>query len=529
MSDTTQPTTTTTTTTEQPQQEEQLFRPIKQDIENENLPTIVESMCMNCGENGETRLLFTIIPHFKEIILVGFECPHCGYRNQEVQFGGKVAEQGVNFRLDVQNEKDLNRQIVKSDSATVRIPEIDFEVPAITQKGTLNTLEGLLTRAMDDLMEQQPVRRVMDPESAEKIEKFVQELRERCLEFSHGAYTVILDDPAGNSNIENLCAPQEDPQIKVRHYWRTKEENLALGLGMTTEDWERELERQQREGGDVGSPLGASSSSSSENNNGDERRGTYKSNSLISTQEEAERFEQKMGVHVTDERDILVFHENCYNCGRSGECKMVETNIPHFKKIILMAFACDHCGYKTNEIKAGGAISEHGTRITLKVTNPEDMSRDLLKSETASVHIPEIELHITEGSMGGRFTTIEGLLEALRDQLTNMNQFKLGDSSLNMDREKQSQFLDTLQQLETGTVPFTFIVDDPVSNSYVQNLYAPDPDPNMTVETYTRSWEQDEDLGLHQMKVDNYGAEEATTTTLAAATDEATTTTTTSD
>lgn len=43
-----------------------------------------------------------------------------------------------------------------------------------------------------------------------------------------------------------------------------------------------------------------------------------------------------------------------------------------------------------------------------------------------------------------------------------------------------------------------------MANSYLQNLYAPDPDPNMTIEVYDRTWEQNEELGLNDMKVENY-------------------------
>lgn len=57
--------------------------------------------------------------------------------------------------------------------------------------------------------------------------------------------------------------------------------------------------------------------------------------------------------------------------------------------------------------------------------------------------------------------------------------------------------------------PFTLIIDDPLANSYVQNLYAPDPDPNMTVELYDRSWDQNEELGLNDIKVENYAEDEA--------------------
>jgi zinc finger protein len=48
--------------------------------------------------------------------------------------------------------------------------------------------------------------------------------------------------------------------------------------------------------------------------------------------------------------------------------------------------------------------------------------------------------------------------------------------------------------------PFTLILDDPLANSYVQNLYAPDPDPNMEIELYDRTWEKDEDIGLNDME-----------------------------
>ena len=57
--------------------------------------------------------------------------------------------------------------------------------------------------------------------------------------------------------------------------------------------------------------------------------------------------------------------------------------------------------------------------------------------------------------------------------------------------------------------PFTLILDDPLANSYLQNLYAPDPDPSMVIELYDRSWEQNEDLGLNDMKVEGYEQDDA--------------------
>jgi hypothetical protein len=44
-----------------------------------------------------------------------------------------------------------------------------------------------------------------------------------------------------------------------------------------------------------------------------------------------------------------------------------------------MSTNCDHCGYRDNEVKSGAAISEKGKRITLRVEDSEDLSRDILK------------------------------------------------------------------------------------------------------------------------------------------------------
>ncbi len=43
-------------------------------------------------------------------------------------------------------------------------------------------------------------------------------------------YVQIIDDPSGNSFIENPFAPQKDTALTVTHYKRTPEQNAALGI-----------------------------------------------------------------------------------------------------------------------------------------------------------------------------------------------------------------------------------------------------------------------------------------------------------
>jgi hypothetical protein len=56
-----------------------------------------------------------------------------------------------------------------------------------------------------------------------------------------------------------------------------------------------------------------------------------------------------------------------------------------------MSTNCHDCGYRDNEVKTGGAISDKGRRTILKVEDSEDLSRDILKvrSQHPSSTIPD--------------------------------------------------------------------------------------------------------------------------------------------
>jgi zinc finger protein len=89
----------------------------------------VESLCMNCHENGITRLLLTKIPFFKEIVIMSFECEHCGLRNNEIQSAGEIQQKAAKYAFKVENEADLQRQVVKTDLCSFKIEELDLEIP----------------------------------------------------------------------------------------------------------------------------------------------------------------------------------------------------------------------------------------------------------------------------------------------------------------------------------------------------------------------------------------------------------------
>lgn len=203
-----------------------------------------------------------------------------------------------------------------------------------------------------------------------------------------------------------------------------------------------------------------------------------------------------------DPESVYTFNSNCHNCHAPCDTKMHVMNIPHFKEVIIMASTCDSCGYKTNEVRSGGAISDHGSRLTLKLADADDLNRDVLKSESCKVLIPEFDVDITLNAIGGRFTTVEGLLRQIIDELSEKIPFYTGDSATEAQKAALDRLLTNIESVISGSTPCTLILDDPLSNSYIQNLYAPDPDPRLEISVYTRSDEQNEEFGLNDMKVD---------------------------
>ena len=422
-----------------------IYRDINADDDDPEI-TEIESLCMSCEEQGTTRLFLTKIPFYKEIIIMSFDCPHCGFQENEVKPGADIHEKGIRMTLKVDGVKMLNRQIVKQGSAMFRIEELDFEAPPFTSKGSLTNVEGLFETAITGLQQQQPIRKVMQPDLAAKIKDAIKELKK--YKSGEVPFTLILEDVSGNSYIENPFSPKDDPALKVEYFIRTREQDLSLGI------------------------------------------------------QAPEKEEKEVAGQLNTVDEVLEFPSNCASCQTPTPMKMKVVDIPHFKEVVIMASSCDACGFKSNEVKAGGAIEEFGTKITFEMTDKTDLTRDVLASASCQISISDFDLELNHCSMGGRFTTLEGLLVNMCDQLGMINPFAFGDSSTAENKIKK--LVEKIDKVISGDLFITIVLDDPIGNSYLQNIYAPDTDPNLTVEKYKRTEEQDLEHGISDMQTENY-------------------------
>lgn len=413
------------------------MEPLFLEIGNDQPVTEMESLCMSCHENGTTRMMLTKIPHFKEIFVSSFSCPHCGNRNNSIQFVHELSDLGSKITLSCSQPTDFNRQVVVTEFCTVSLVEIDLELPPVASKTTLTTVEGILDSCIADLDQ---IKQLNQDASQEFLDKLTTVI-EKLVEFKKGnvAFTLKLDDPSGNSYIQKYSEP-EDPAITVEQYERTAGMMEKFGFAQPS-----------------------------------------------NTAEEL------------DDR-LNIFGTICSNCGVGCDTRMCTVDIPHFKELLIMSTKCEACGFVSNEVKSGGAIPDKGRKITFHLTSEADLSRDFLKSDSCTLEVPEIDLKIMHGTLGSQFTTIEGILLEIQRDLEQRIPFVVGDSAENSSDNRIKQLADKIKLILAGQLPCTIVLDDPLGNSYIQNLYAPDEDPEMLVEDYERTFEQNEIFGLNDIQ-----------------------------
>ncbi len=355
--------------------------------------------------------------------------------------------------------------MVKNDPAIFKIEDLDLEMPS--GHGQLTNIEGIMSKILVELEADQPQRKKDNFPLYEALDAVIQKLTKMI----HGCafpFSVSLDDPSGNSLIEPSPSDKGAKYIRT-DYPRTHAQNVLLGLAADE--------------GEDGAP---------------------------------EAPDALDGVDIVDGQ-IYEIQSLCPGCSKDCTINIKKVNIPHFKEVIIMSTVCEHCGYTTREVKTGGEIPEKGQRITLRVVNAADLSRDILKSETAVLKSPELGLEVQPGTLGGRFTTVEGLLTQVRDQLHGQifdmgsrnggsegESLAAGDSMPTDSKQRWDEFFAKLDQAIEAHFHYSIVLEDPLANSYVQSLAEEGDDPQMSSVYYERTEEEIDDLGLNHMKTQGY-------------------------
>ena len=131
--------------------------------------------------------------------------------------------------------------------------------------------------------------------------------------------------------------------------------------------------------------------------------------------------------------------------------------IPYVGKILIVSVKCKKCGFRHTDVfnvEQGKPI-----RISYKVDNIVDLSAKVVRSGTATIRIPELNLMIEPGPLSqGEITTIEGYILRFMDML---------DLICSEDERVREELKQKLKLALEGKLHFTFIIEDPFGNSSI--------------------------------------------------------------
>jgi len=157
---------------------------------------------------------------------------------------------------------------------------------------------------------------------------------------------------------------------------------------------------------------------------------------------------------------VYVFYSRCPICGHGKmEVRETEYELPRVGPTILVSRYCPACGFKRREIIP--LIFKPRKRIYLRVEGQQDFRVKIIRSNMASIEIPELGVMINPGIDAPMYlTNVEGLLERIRDAVTSMHVL------LEPDEARGIQVIMKVLD-EAGNSVFTVIIDDVAGISQV--------------------------------------------------------------
>ena len=153
--------------------------------------------CPACSIEGEAKSIMKEIeiPHFGKVMETTIQCPSCGFKHSDII----ALEQNdpAKYVLKI-NKNTLTVRVVRSQSATVSIPEIGVKVePGPKSEGYVTNVEGILNRFEDAV--KKALNLFDDDESQINGKNILAKIEE--LKNGDETATLIIQDPFGQSNI----------------------------------------------------------------------------------------------------------------------------------------------------------------------------------------------------------------------------------------------------------------------------------------------------------------------------------------
>jgi zinc finger protein len=135
------------------------------------------------------------ITYFGKVFLFSMDCSNCGFFKADVETENSGKPMKITY--DITKEDDMKVRVIKSSSATVKIPRITTIEPGAASNGYVTNIEGILNRVKTQI---EKVRdEAEDKADRTKAKNLLKKLRK--IMWGEESITITIEDPNGNSAI----------------------------------------------------------------------------------------------------------------------------------------------------------------------------------------------------------------------------------------------------------------------------------------------------------------------------------------
>lgn len=145
------------------------------------------------------------------------------------------------------------------------------------------------------------------------------------------------------------------------------------------------------------------------------------------------------------------------------ELKTKTEKIPYFGEVMESTVICGECGFKHSDVICLEA--KEPVKYTLKI-NKDKMTVRVVKSQSTTITIPELGLKVEPGPQSQGFVSnVEGILCRFEKAVQTALSWSEDDESTN----NAKKILKDLEEIRTGDLEATLIMEDPFGHSLVED------------------------------------------------------------
>jgi len=137
------------------------------------------------------------VPYFGNLLIYSMDCENqeCNYHKADVE--SEDQKSPMKASLEISSEEDMKIRVIKSSSATIKIPHIGSIEPGEASNGYITNVEGILNR-----MKKQ-IELLRDTAEEEEDKKKAKNMLKKIMRVMMGQekITMSITDPSGNSAI----------------------------------------------------------------------------------------------------------------------------------------------------------------------------------------------------------------------------------------------------------------------------------------------------------------------------------------